>query len=67
MTRRTNSGGGNPNLNSEQRPALDARERDVLGARLRHEHAEIVREPLPARIRVLLGELALKRRDDSPS
>ncbi len=67
MIRNDNSGAGDPKTNGDQRPALDARERDGLGARLRHEHGRIVSEQLPPRIRALLDKLALKGSDDNQS
>jgi hypothetical protein len=67
MIKNSDSGAGDPKINSGQRPALDARERDGLGARLRNEHGGLVREPLPPQMRALLGKLAQKGRTDSQS
>lgn len=49
------------NCDDDLRPALDARERDMLGARLRQEHAKLVGEALPPKIEALLGALRQQR------
>jgi hypothetical protein len=52
---------GDPSkVNSCERPTLDERERDSLGARLRYEHRRVVAEPLPDQMRDLLSKLAKK-------
>ena len=55
------SGPGDVKVDSGQRPALDATQRDDIGVRLRHEHVTFVLEPLPAKMRHLLGILARAR------
>jgi hypothetical protein len=47
-------------VNACERPALDERERDSLGARLRFEHRRILDQPLPGRMRDLLSKLSQK-------
>ena len=67
MKDNSDSGAGDPKINSSQPPALDARERDGLGARLRSEHGELVRQALPPRMRALLNKLAQKGRYEDQS
>jgi FixJ family two-component response regulator len=53
---------GNPNNDHLDKPVLDQRIQDAIGRSLKAHYDDLVSEPVPARLLVLLAELEAKEK-----